>query len=308
MPQDYHQRAFAHNYRAPFIYHIILKKKKGFPDFGELAGDPDIEYPEPGCAYVRENLVGKIIARSIIGLPKKYPILQIYQFQLMPDHVHFILRVKYWSLYDLDFYIEELTKFIAFAATQVLGKPISEDDIFEKGYCDKPLLINRSLPVLFNYIRKNPHRLATRRKHPEFFERVDKLVIGGKTYQAYGNQFLITNPDKMAVRISRKFSREERNILKANWISNAMKGTILVSPFVHSEEKEVRDIVTAHGGKIILITNQAFPENYKPSGYNYDLCSYGNLLIISLGLPSETAFSREVCDTMNALAAQISEG
>lgn len=33
---SYHRRSFHHDYRNPFIYHIILKKRKGFEDFGSI--------------------------------------------------------------------------------------------------------------------------------------------------------------------------------------------------------------------------------------------------------------------------------
>ncbi len=48
----YHQRAFAHNYHAPFIYHIILTKKKGVEPFGVVEGDARIAPGMPGSAQI----------------------------------------------------------------------------------------------------------------------------------------------------------------------------------------------------------------------------------------------------------------
>lgn len=58
--------------------------------------------------------------------------------------------------------------------------------------------------------------------------------------------------------------------------------------------------------KIILITHEAFPERYKPAEHDFDLCSNGRLLIISLEEPKGTPLSREICRRMNALALEIS--
>ena len=80
----YHKRAFAHNYHAPFIYHIILKKMKGAMDFGEVAGDARIPFGSEGGAFIKESVLGAIIAKKIIEIQKKFPILQIYQFCVMP--------------------------------------------------------------------------------------------------------------------------------------------------------------------------------------------------------------------------------
>lgn len=308
MAGRYNKRAFAHNYRAPFIYHIILSKTKAFPAFGSVKGNARIPYGHPGCAKIEENEFGHIISISIIGLPKKYPIIQIYQHIVMPDHVHILLRVKDWSKYHLDFYIDELTAFIAYNCGKIVGKPIEKNDIFEEGYCDKPLLLGVSLDGWFRYIRLNPHRLAMRIQYPIFFQRVRNLRIGEREYEAYGNLFLYTNPDKLAIKISRSFSKEKIENLKNVWKVEAIKGVVMVSPFISQEEKRIREMIELAEGKIILITHEAFPERFKPADHNFELCSNGKLLIISLGYPLKTPLTREICIEMNQLALGIAGG
>lgn len=250
----YHKRAFAHNYRAPFIYHIILKKNDGFSKFGSVKGDARITPGLPGSACIDETVLGKTIAKSILGIQKQFPIIQIYQFVVMPDHVHILLRVKEWSEYHLDSYIEALVSNIGKSYSKAIGEEISGRDIFQPGYCDKPLLLKRSLDGLFRYIRENPHRLAMRRQFPHFFQRVRKLRIGEKEYEAYGNLFLFRNPDKEAVKISRKFTSEEKERKKSAWLSAASEGTVLVSPFISPAEKAIRAEAEALGAKIILLS------------------------------------------------------
>lgn len=288
----YHKRAFAHNYRAPFIYHIILKKKEDFIKFGSVRGDARIAPGLPGSAFVEESDIGKTIAKSIIGIQRQFSILQIYQFIVMPDHVHILLRVKDWSERHLDFYIETLVSNITEIYSRTIGKQLSATDIFQPGYCDKPLLLKRSLDGLFRYIRENPHRLAMRQQFPQFFRRIRKLRIGEKEFEAYGNLFLLRNPDKEAVKISRKFTFAEKEQKKTAWLSATSKGTILVSPFISPAEKAIRVEAEALGAKIILITHEAFPERYKPSAHDFALCEEGRLLIISLGYPTGTPLSR----------------
>ena len=93
LPQ-YHKRAFAHNYHAPFIYHIILKKQDAMEPFGAVMGDARIAPGNPGSAYVKETELGSIIAKAIVGIQRHFSILQVYQYKVMPDHVHILLRVK----------------------------------------------------------------------------------------------------------------------------------------------------------------------------------------------------------------------
>ena len=308
MAGRYNKRAFAHNYYAPFIYHIILSKKISFPTFGSIIGNAKIPFGEPGCAEIDENEFGHIISKSIIGLPKKYSIIQIYQYKVMPDHVHILLCVKDWSNYHLDFYIKELTEFIAKHCSKVIGHQLRDSDIFEEGYCDKPLLLGISLNGWYKYIKMNPHRLAMRIQFPDFFSRKRNLRIGNREYEAYGNLFLISNPDKTAVKISRRFSSLQKSELRTKWETDALKGVVMVSPFISNEEKQIREIIEQNRGKIILITHEAFPERFKPAAHNFELCSDGRLLIISMGYPAKTALTREICNEMNKLALEITEG
>lgn len=291
LPQ-YHKRAFAHNYHAPFIYHIILKKDECCGSFGMVRGDARIAPGKPGCAYIEETPLGHRIARSILELQRMHPVLQVYQFVVMPDHVHILLRVKEWTPCHLDYYMESLVANIG-------------GGVFQPGYCDKPLLLNRSLDGLFRYIRENPHRLAMRMQFPEFFQRVRNLRIGDGEYVAYGNLFLLRNPDKMAVKISRNFSPGEVASRRAAWIEAASKGTVLVSPFVARAEKEVRAGAERAGGRLILVVHEAFGERYRPGAHDFELCCSGRLAIVSLGAAAGAGLSRELCVRMNGLAREM---
>lgn len=305
---SYHRRSFSHDYFSPFIYHIIIKKAAKCELFGSVYGDARIAPGKPGCAEIRESELGKIIAKTIIHLPYEYPVIKLHQFCVMPDHVHLLIQVLFRSYRHLDFYIDGLKAKIAGKYSKIRNLSVKEEEIFELGYCDKPLYDNRSLDALFRYIRENPHRLAMRQQFPQFFQRVRKLKINGTEYEAYGNLFLYRNPDKNAVKISRKFSPEEKQQKKSQWLSAASKGTILVSPFISKEEKGIRAEAEGLGAKIILIIHEAFSERFKPSFREFNLCTEGRMLIISLGLPQNTPLSRGECVRMNALAEMIAGG
>lgn len=226
----------------------------------------------------------------------------------MPDHVHILLRVKKWSDLHLDYYVDNLCLNVVNKYNQVAGTRFSLDDIFEPGYCDKPLLLGRSLETLFRYLRENPHRLAMRQQYPDFFRRVRRLSVGDNTYEAYGNLFLFRNPDKTAVKISRSYSEEKRAALRAEWLEAARTGGILVSPFISPAERAIREEAEALGSRIILITHEAFGERYKPAAHDFELCAAGRMMIISMGHPVGTTLTRELCLQMNDLAATLAKG
>lgn len=305
MKGRYNKRAKAHNYRAPFIYHIILFKKEGCEDFGRIMGDARIPYGKPGCAYVEETLLGKMVAKGIVGLHYYYGFLQPFQFKVMPDHAHFILYVTEWTEMELDFYIEELKETIARRYSYHANIEKTKDDIFEESFCDKPLLAGRSLEVWYEYIRLNPHRRAVRMQYPVFFQRLNNLLIAGKSCQAYGNLFHLRNPDKCAVKISGRLSPAEQEAKIEEYIEAARRGSVMVSPFISKPEKRFRETAEAIGAKIIHITYKEFPERFSPAKHEFEMCSRGELLLLSMKLPSPEGLTREVCVRMNALAEEI---
>lgn len=303
----YHKRAFAHNYKAPFIYHIILKKQKDCLAFGEITGDAKIRPGCTGCARVRESNLGEAISKGILCFQYQFPFIQVYQFVVMPDHIHILLNVTDWLEHELDHYIEIMVKNIAHSYSLLISKNIEGDQIFEIGFCDKPLLRKRSLNGLYQYIRQNPHRLAMRQQYPQFFQRVRRLKIANQEYESYGNLFLFRNPEKTAVIIRSAFTQDEVNEKKNRWLESAGKGTVLVSPFISKSEKSIRSEAEVIGANIILITHEAFGERFKPAAHDFDLCSKGRLLILSFGMPAKTPLSREICLQMNALATVLAE-
>ncbi|MCH5346432.1 MAG: transposase [Muribaculaceae bacterium] len=292
----YTRRDKNHDYYAPFIYHVILKKDRDCGPFGMVKGDPRIGWGTKGCAYVARSPIGKTIARELSNLQEAFPAVKIYQYCIMPDHVHILLRILERSDYHLGDYINRLKGAITRQYSQTVFKP---------EFTDKPLYHNHSLNGLYVYIRDNPRRLAMRIRYPQFFQRVRSINIAGRECEAYGNFFLLRNPDKDAVKISRHYNSETLATHTKRWLYGAATGTILVSPFISPTERAIRDEAIALGGHFIFITHEAFPERFKPRASDFDLCACGRLLIISLRYRPGTPLSRAICMEMNALAASI---
>lgn len=269
------------------------------PIFGALAG----QLPEVG---IQRSQLGKIIAKNIALFPNLSPRLQIMQYIIMPDHVHLLLRVTDTLEYHLGNYIGmfKVRTGKDYEALTGVKAPVFEEDFY-----DCILYPGRDLNSVFKYIKDNPRRLAERRTHPDFFRRVNNLIIDGKHCQAYGNMQLLNNPFKDQVVVHRAESTQQRQINRQHWLYTASNGGILVSPFISAEEKKIRDDAESQNGRFILITTEHFGERYKPSAHNFDLCTAGRLLIISaapaLGTTATSALSRGHCLTLNSLAAAL---
>lgn len=290
-------RALWHDYTQRQIYHITLKKHPEVPYFGRIAGDWRLPKGTYGRSYLQASPLGKAIKDCIRNIRTIHPALRIYQYALMPDHLHILLSVE--SPID-----EILGRKIA-AFKVMVNKRANREAIFEKGFNDQILTTTRNLDVIYNYLRDNPYRLAVRFANPDFFSRINEIEIGGIHYQTYGNIHLLSNPFKEQVIIHQADNEAKRNSDRERWLHSSANGGVLVSPFISPAEKAIRAEAEALDAKIILITHEAFPERYKPAAHDFALCSEGRLLIISLGLPAGTPLSRVLCLQMNALAEAI---
>lgn len=302
---NYNRRSRYHDYRKPFIYHIIIKKGNNDLSFGYLRGNADIPPGNRGAAYVFLSSLGHAIANGMGLFVHDFPIFKIFRNCIMPDHIHLIIYKNEWTHYHLDWYIERLKEIIIDLYNFANQSSFEKEHIFLHGYTDKPLYDNLNLNNWFVYLNENPHRRLMRLQYPDFFKRNRSFRVGEMNLEIYGNPFLLRNPDKMAVRIRRKFSTEERRRFTMRALEQGARSTILVSPFISRDEKEIFNEAEKQGAKFIIITHEKFGELYKPHKHYFDLCAEGRLLIISLGMNALTPLTYPIACKMNDLAETI---
>ena len=291
-------RASWHDYTARCIYHLTLMKHPEAPAFGTLAGDCHLPIGAPGSSYIRASEIGIAIKQSLRQISDIHPALRLYQYALMPDHLHLILSAEA----ELDEIIGR--KLGAFKV--MVNKRAGIGQVFERGFNDQILTKSRKLDVIYNYLRSNPYRLAIRRACPDFFTRCNNLIVCDTPCRLYGNIHLLDNPFKDQVIVHRADDDQTFLANKDRWLHTAMNGGVLVSPFISQREKMIRKEAEESGGRFILITNRPFGEREKPTGKDFDLCAQGRLLIIapSTAIPLD----RASCLKMNSLARTIAFG
>lgn len=303
--QVYNLRKWNHDYYGPFIYHIILKKREGIPDFGRIVGNPSVAPGKPGSARTDYSKLGYAISNALKNFESQYTEFKKWQFSIMPDHIHLILQKNYRTEVHLSDYMEILKGMVAEKYVEERQDYLSPDDIFTEGFTDKLLYRNVGLHDWIQYVANNPHRKAMIMQRPDFFQRVRNLLINGKIYEAYGNLFFLRNPDKFPVRVRRSFTDKEIREYKNLALEKSKEGTVLVSPFISKAEREIRNLAEQAQGKFIRIVHEEFREKFKPAKHDFELCSEGRLLIISLGMKKGTKLSYRISTEMNELAAEI---
>lgn len=289
------RRASWHDYTSRWIYLITLLKNPFASPFGSLYGDHNIPLGQPGSPYIQASKLGKVVKNCLREISSIHPALKIYQYSLMPDHLHIVLSVEQ----PLD---EPLGNKLA-AFKVMVNNRAKIDKVFETGFNDQILTTTRNLTTIFDYLRENPYRLAMQMAYPDFFRRTAEIRIGGNRCSAYGNMQLLSNPFKSQVIVHRADSNAEFARKKAKWLHIAANSGVLVSPFISKREKEVRTEAEALGGRFIIIGNEPLNDREKPTKRNFTLCSEGRLLFVSPIEPME--FSRIACRRMNLFAQLI---
>lgn len=291
-------RARWHDYRSRCIYMITLNKRDDVPEFGRVAGDWSLPVRTPGASFIELSEIGRIVRNTLYQLHCIELSLRLLQYSVMPDHLHFLIFIQQPT-------VDPLGSLIArFKVTA--NKNWNNRPIFTEGYNDQILKFSRSLDTIIQYIKQNPYRLAIRLAFPHYFQRINNVSVAGSVCQTYGNLFLLHNPFKEAVIIHRKDTEETKTHLHDQWLYTAANGGVLVSPFISPAEKAIRQEAENVGGRIILIQPTPFPERYKPSAHNFEMCSQGRLLIIvPRNIIESTRLSRSNCLLMNSLAEKI---
>lgn len=260
-----------HNYRGRCIYHITISKAPSSPVFSYISGSPS-------NPLVSRSPIGEIIERNILNFPNLYPALQILQYVIMPDHIHFAIFARDYLPRAIGSYIGMMKVKIGQTVREAFPDVI---DIFSPDFHDRYLLPSHKLDTIITYIRENPKRLLERKQNPHFFKCLNNIEINGSLWQAYGNIQLLGNPFKAPVVIHRSDSESIKTAKHRRWKHLSENGGVLVSPFISPAEKEIRHQCEEAKGKIILLSNKPFGEREKPAAHDFALCSEGRLLILA---------------------------
>jgi len=178
----------------------------------------------------------------------------------------------------------------------------------------RPMGRNTQLPNTIRYIDMNPQRLATKRLKPGFFRVQRGIVIGGRYYDGVGNttllmaeQFATVHVRSAMVKAAELGDVESLRNYKNSCVLAARKGTILVSPFISTDEKQVMQVLLREQWPFVCLADNGFRDYYKPSDIFFDACAAGRVLILSPWQydAGKRCISRADCVALNDMAEEI---
>lgn len=316
-----HRRSYWHDYREAGLYMLTMVIEGRHRLFGTIVGSANARAGSGEAPHMALSELGRrVLQEEVPRISQHYPMVEVWQVAMMPDHIHLLVRVKaplpegkhlgmvvrgfktgctraWWRWQDEARGLGGETPSTAAqnkSAAVAKAFPLAEDKgqrpvLYEKGYHDR--IINRPgmLENIKRYMKENPLRARIREECPRLMERQLHLWIGGREYAAFGNLFLLKYPIKEQVFFHRRDKQtslptEETEAYREahhRLLRQAEEGTVLITPGVSKGEKLVVDAALDARLPLILLQKEPITPYWKPSQRRFYACAAGHLLILA---------------------------
>ena len=287
------------DYRSPSIQLLTMVTTNRLPLLGELQGQ-----------HIDLTPLGQKVAEEIERIPtyKGASSIEIYNYAIMPDHIHILLRIhdrlpkhlgqyiRWFKLQCSDAY-QALTAIHSVCRSSVhpalAAIPASNTStsnapcLFAKEYHDRILTGKNQLTHMVRYIQDNPRRLALKRANPDLFRIRQNATIGNIPCSTLGNMFLAEYPQRQLIQCSRRLTAEQIAALKGECLAAAANGTVHITAAISEGEKLISRALREAGYPLIILLERGFPEPdsphyryFKPQGVYFEACAAGKLLLV----------------------------
>ena len=90
------RRSYGNNYRRPGIYHVtITVNDRRQQPLGRIVGDVCKPDGDPDAPRVLLSEIGAMVEHELLNsITARYPMVEVQDYVIMPDHVHCIIVVK----------------------------------------------------------------------------------------------------------------------------------------------------------------------------------------------------------------------
>lgn len=319
------KRSHWHDYHEPCIYLVTVTTVDRDPLLGQVEGDAL-------KARIKLSDIGRAVWREIEKIPERHPKVMVMQHQIMPDHVHLVLRiteclpevlplgnvVAAWkqacgkaadSLRDLKAATQNNTSDTDGLSREAAFRSPEERPyrpLFAKGFNDSILTGQGQLHHMMAYVRDNPRRFLIKRQHGSLFTIHRGINVAGIGFDAVGNRTLLQRP-LMAVHCRRRWTEAEQQTYHARCLAAAESGTVLVGAFISKAEQAIARAIQERRLPLIHLVENGFNDLYKPVGEAFYATAEERLLQLAPWSYHNDShpITREQCVELNRMAERI---
>ena len=309
--QNHHfgRRADFHDYSKAAIYHITLSILPHVPRLSEIKLKRD--YPgDLTKAYYKSSPMGVAVGMAYREWIRNYPFLKSYAFVIMPDHIHFVVRVVERIPRKFGAYIGAFLVKVRQHSLR-MGFNLPENERIFNPYIDTILYGQDQLDTMVRYVKRNPIRYMIKKTHSDFFYARPKILIDNVEYTAIGNLNLLYAREIVPVIWHRSYSEAEWAAIKSDCLEAISEGAVMISAFINPNEKDILTAaIESKNGGVILLDFNGFKERYAPGGRLEKPCEEGRLLQLSSYTfdISKKKPTRNECLSLNGIAEKIAAG
>lgn len=233
-----HRRSYWHDYYQKGLYMVTMVIEGRQRLFGTIVGHANGRKGTNEAPHILLSELGRrVFEEEVPKISRFYPMVEVWQVAMMPDHIHLLLYVReplpngkhlgmvirgfktgcsraWWRWQDEAILGGETpstatvvpggSPTAAVPGASPLGREGLRPVLFEKGYHDRIINQPGMLENIKRYMQENPLRARIREECPRLMERQLHLWIGGREYAAFGNLFLLKYPIKEQVFFHRK--------------------------------------------------------------------------------------------------------
>jgi hypothetical protein len=291
---------FGHNYAAPGTYEVTITVAGRLPVFGQVQGTTKAGGEAP---HIVPSALGQAVLNDEIPkIHHYYPMVDVWQVCLMPDHMHLIVRInkplptgKHLGIIIGAFkggvsrawWKQSAAARAAASTVPVASAAGTPPPLFEPNYNDHILMRDGQLDNWKRYLRDNPYRYMMRREYPDLFQRALCITIDGVRFSAFGNMLLLRQPEKHPVFFHRRtngkptedtdYWKEESHRL----LAAANSGDVLVTPGISECEKRIKKMALQRRLRLIHLQKEPIGKYWKPERSRFKACASGSLLILA---------------------------
>ena len=320
---NFYRRLKTWDYARGASLFITISTKPRRPIFGKVAGGKVLLSP-----------IGRIAAESLAAMPRFNPGISVFEYVVMPDHLHFNVHVAAGLTQPLMTLGNAIRRFKnhvnrAFFARAGLLCPCASEDaragllcpsasedaraglaqsIWQQGYHDRLCLCRRFIDATARYINYNPLKWELMHNMPGALAVQEPLdsprLDPGEYWKGVGNVALLDPQLKLvSLRVSRKLATPAAIAPVVARMENAVaKGYVIISGFISPGERAVRDMLCANKAARfirILPSRISNEKPYKPESRYVAPFAEGRYLEIARG-NEDIEFGRPACLDLNA--------
>jgi len=259
-------------------------------------------------AKLQKTQLGLAVERRIIEMGQM-PGIRLFNFVVMPDHVHLQLHLRAGLPEPLVVLGRAIGAFKSLCAKDFHELTGEAGSLWQQGYHDWICQSAEMIAAVNRYIDYNPLKFELRYNQPEFLAIREPLAAWRLSTEEFWRgigaiELLDGDTPFIALRISRKLSQQQIGEAVAR-IRRRVGDYVFVGGWISPGEKAVRDMLLAEPkGRIIQILPSAMPHDYKVGSLWLGAIRDRRAAIIARG-NSEIEFSRAACLEVNEAAVRV---